>query len=81
MLTSGHSVNTGLIGSMKQQTAMGKNLAHVHCASLTTIWWLSAQAHCDQVGAEMTYFEWLLKKKKQFSIIIIHIRHVFQKLS
>lgn len=43
---------------------MGKNLAHVHCASLTTIWWLSAQAHCDQVGAEMTYFEWLLKKKK-----------------
>lgn len=67
---------------MKQQTAVGKNLAHVHCARLTTIWWLSAQVYCDQVGAEMTYFERLLKKKKnQFDIIIIHARHIFQKLS
>lgn len=54
------TVNTGLIGSMKEQTAMGKNLAHIHPASLTTIWWLSAQVHHDQLGADMTYFERLL---------------------
>lgn len=59
---------------------MGKNLAHVHFASLTTIWWLSAQVHHDQLGVEITYFERMLKKK-QFSIIIIHMMHIFQKLS
>lgn len=28
--------------------------------------------HHDQLGAEITYFKRLLKKKKQFNIIIIH---------
>lgn len=60
------TVNIGLIGSMKEQTAMGKNLAHIHSASLTTIWWLSAQVHCDQLRAKITYFERLLKKKKVY---------------
>lgn len=58
---------------------MGKNLAHIHSASLTAIWWLSAQVHHDQLGAEMIYIERLLKK--QFNIIIIHMMHIFQKLS
>lgn len=58
---------------------MDKNLAHIHSA-LSTIWWLSAQVHCDQLGAEMTYFERLLKEK-QFNVIIIHMMHIFHKLS
>lgn len=73
------TVNTGLIGSTEQQTARGKNLAHIHSASLATIWWLSAQVYHDQLGAEMTYFEGLLKKT-QFNITIIHM-HILQKLS
>lgn len=59
---------------------MGKNLAHIHFASLTTIWWLSAQVHYDQSGAEMTYFESHLLKKKQFNIIIIHMMHIFSEV-
>lgn len=58
---------------------MGKNLAHIHSASLTTIWWLSAQVDCEQVGVEMSYFERQLKKL-HFNIIIIRMVHAFQRL-
>lgn len=50
------------------------SLAHAHFASLTAIRWLSAQMHCDQLGATMAYFQ-----KKQCLTWEAYIQYAFYR--